>query len=224
MSSGLVLDALACDRGGRRLFAGLSAVVEPGSALILRGPNGAGKSSLMRAVAGFASPSQGDARFAGVSRRKDPAAFQAHVLYAGHLDALKPTLTAEETLRFWARLYGADPDRAPQALDALGLGALWETPAQYLSAGQKRRLGLARLALIDRPLWLLDEPTVSLDAESSARIAQMARARCASGGVVVAATHIDLGLPEAQSLDIRDFPPARGADAFAADFMAEDGF
>ena len=138
------------------------------------------------------------------------------MLYCGHLDALKPAFTACETLRFWATLYHAEKSGVDAALDALGLSRLRDHPVRILSAGQKRRLGLARLALIDRPVWLLDEPTVSLDSEASRRIAELARRRCETGGIVVAASHIDFDIAATQTLDPSDYVPT-AASGFGAD-------
>jgi len=203
----LEIDNLRCVRAGRTVFSGLSVEVAPGEALILAGPNGAGKSTLLRILAGLLRPDEGDARFGEMSLREDRAGFQEHLLYTGHLDAVKPALSARETLIFWAQVYGAPTANVMTALDAMGLERLADHPVRTLSAGQRRRLGLARLALIDRPLWLLDEPTVSLDAESSARVAELARKRCESGGIVIAATHIDLAIPAAKTLDPAQFVP-----------------
>lgn len=207
----LTIENLHCERAGRTVFANLCTQVEPGGALVLAGPNGAGKSSLLRILAGLIRPATGDARLGGVSVVRDRAEFQANVLFAGHLDGLKPAFTARETLTFWARLYEADEQGVDGALDAMGLLALGDHPVRILSAGQRRRLGLARLALIDRPLWLLDEPTVSLDADSAERVAALARQRCGSGGIVVAATHIDFDLPDPVTLDPSAFAVERTA-------------
>lgn len=218
---GLSIDNLRCERAGRTVFTGLHAQVEAGGALILAGPNGAGKSSLLRVLAGLTPLQAGEVVCDGVSLARDRAAFQDRLLYSGHLDALKPAFTAAETLAFWARLYGTDTDAVPDALGAMGLETLADHPVRTLSAGQKRRLGLARLALIDRPLWLLDEPTVSLDSESAERVAAMARNRCETGGIVVVATHIDFALPGAHILDPSGFAPREAA--FSSDDPALTG-
>jgi heme exporter protein A len=216
----LTIEDLRCVRAGRTVFDGLSVDVSAGEALILAGPNGAGKSTLLRILAGLLRADKGDARFGAVSLGADRAEFQAHVLYTGHLDAVKTALTVTETLVFWAEVYGAQLSNVPAALEALGLERLADHHVRTLSAGQRRRLGLSRLALIDRPLWLLDEPTVSLDAESSGRVAALARARCESGGIVVAATHIDLAIPAAKTLDPAQFVPvAREGEASADDLV-----
>lgn len=209
----LRLAALAVARGGVPLLAGLTVEVAPGTALILRGPNGAGKTTLLRTLAGLQPPLAGRVR-------PGPDA----MAYASHADGLKATLTVDENLAFWARVHGHH-DIAP-ARAAFDLERLATRPAAALSAGQKRRLGLARLVLTRRPVWLLDEPTVSLDTASVARFAGAVRAHLAAGGIAVIATHIDLGLGEAQVLDIsahaaRDAAPA-GRPAAPADAFAED--
>ncbi len=206
----LIAENLRVTRGYRTVFNGLGFSLSAGGALILAGPNGAGKSTLLRILAGLLPVEEGDARLDGVSLRADRTGFTEHVVHTGHLDALKPAFTAWETLAFHADLYGTDRGRVAGALEALDLGFLAEQPVRVLSAGQKRRLGLARLALVDRPLWLLDEPTVSLDAKSAGRVAEMARAHCAQGGMVVAATHIDLGIEGAAKLDPAAFAPGEG--------------
>ena len=216
----LDVEGLRVARGWRVVLRDLSLSLRAGEALLLRGPNGAGKSTLLRTLAGFILPEAGVAHLGGVSLADDRAAFTGQLTYTGHLDALKPAMTAEETLAFHADIHGVARDRVPDALAAMGLAHLAEQPVRILSAGQKRRLGLARLALSDRPLWLLDEPTVSLDAESAERVAALARRHCASGGMVIAATHIDLAIPGAAVLNPGDFGPAeRAAGPAALDAM-----
>lgn len=208
---GLQAIDLACLRDGRAVILGLSFALEPGAALVLRGPNGAGKSTLLRAIAGLLPIARGRVALDGLDRAGDPEAFADRVAYAGHLDAVKPQLTARENLRFWAALFGAPAAAAEAALDAFGLAALADRPAGACSAGQKRRLGLARLLLAPRRLWLLDEPTVSLDADATADFARHVAAHCAEGGLALIATHVDLGLPAARTLRLT--PPAAAARA-----------
>jgi len=219
----LVAENLRVTRGHRTVFAGLHLTLAPGGALILAGPNGAGKSTLLRILAGLLPVKTGDVRLGETPLREDRAGFVDKVLHTGHLDALKPAFTARETLAFQADLYGAPPERIDGALDALDLGFLADQPVRVLSAGQKRRLGLARLALVERPLWLLDEPTVSLDARSAGRVAQMARDHCAAGGMVVAATHIDLGIEGAARLDPASFAPGEDPAMPTRDDAVLDG-
>src|SRR5262249_7500796 len=151
---------LACERGGRMVFSGLSFAVDAGEALLVRGPNGAGKSSLLRAVAGLVQLTAGELALEGGD---DEATIGEQAHYLGHQDALKPSLTVAENLDSWARYLDGGAAVAP-ALDAVGLGAIAHLPAAYLSAGQRRRLSIARLVAVARPLWLLDEPTTALDA------------------------------------------------------------
>jgi heme exporter protein A len=188
---------LACLRGERVVFAGLSFALAPGGALLLTGANGAGKSSLLRLLAGLLAPAEGRLLWGGRDALADRSVHAARLRYVGHGDALKPALTARENLLFHARLWGGEVD---PALEALGLGPLADLPAGVLSAGQRRRLGLARLALAPAPLWLLDEPTTGLDAASVRRLGALLARHRAAGGMVAAATHLPLPLPDAAEL------------------------
>ncbi len=219
----LSVDNFRVTRGFRTVFTRLGFSLERGRALILAGPNGSGKSTLLRMLGGMLPPETGDAVLGGVSLSGDRAEFVSNVLYAGHLDALKPAFTARETLEFYADLYDAPRERVAVALESMALGFLADQPVRVLSAGQKRRLGLARLALVDRPLWLLDEPTVSLDTESAARVALLAREHCAGGGMVIAATHIDLGIEGAARLNPADFAPSADTATAHEDDAVLDG-
>jgi heme exporter protein A len=188
---------LTLDRGGRRVFAELSFTARAGRALIVTGANGSGKSSLLRLVAGLLRPAAGELTLGG----GDPELSigqQCH--YFGHQDALKVQLSVGENLAFW-RAFGSTPGLAvDEALDRVGLGRLIELPAAYLSAGQRRRLAFARLLVADRPIWLLDEPTAALDAASEAKMIGIVDRHLASGGLVVAATHLPLGLADPDRL------------------------
>ena len=188
---------LACLRGERVIFAGLSFVLDRGEALLLVGANGAGKSSLLRLLAGLLVPAEGQLLWDGEDALADRAGHAGRLRYLSHQDALKPALTARENLSFFARLWGGDADAA---LAALGLAPLAELPARVLSSGQKRRLALARLALAPAPLWLLDEPTVGLDAASVDRLGALLARHRAAGGMVLAATHLPLPMPGAGEL------------------------
>ncbi|CAA9254821.1 MAG: ABC transporter involved in cytochrome c biogenesis, ATPase component CcmA [uncultured Craurococcus sp.] len=188
---------LACRRGERVVFAGLSFKVEPGAAVLLIGENGAGKSTLLRLLAGLLAPAEGRLLWQGEDAFADRTAHAGRLRYLSHADALKPALTARENLGFFARLWGGD---VGAALAALGLAPLAELPARVLSSGQKRRLALARLALAPAALWLLDEPTVGLDAASVERLGGLLARHRAGGGMVLAATHLPLPLPGAREL------------------------
>lgn len=198
----LTVTDLACDRGGVPVLEGVTFSLRSGNALILRGPNGSGKTTLLRTLAGLQPPLDGEISMPGET-----------VAYAGHADGIKPTLTVTENLAFWAAIYGTrDIEPALAGFDLMGLR---DRPAQNLSAGQKRRLGLARLAVTERPLWMLDEPTVSLDTASVTLFAAALRAHLSGGGAALIATHIELGF-EAEILDVTPFraKPNAGAGAF----------
>ncbi|NBC31704.1 MAG: heme ABC exporter ATP-binding protein CcmA [Alphaproteobacteria bacterium] len=213
-AAGLVAEGLACRRGGRLVFCGLSFRLPPGGALVLTGPNGSGKSSLLRLLAGLAFQQAGTLSWNGLAVDDCREAYRRALAYVGHLDAVKPALTAHDNLAFWAALSSgkAVGDRVAAALAAFGLTALAGLPGRYLSAGQRRRLSLARLLLGEARLWLLDEPTVALDAASLSLLeAAIARHR-AGGGLVVLATHVPPPLEAPVRLDLDDFAP-RGEDA-----------
>ncbi len=182
---------LSCIRGSRRVFEGVNLELSSGEALALVGPNGSGKSSLLRLIAGLLRPSEGRIELAG-GADESTIAEQAH--YLGHLDALKPSLTVAENLGFWVRYLGGDIAALPGSLMTLGLGGLADLPAAYLSAGQRRRLAVAGLIAVPRPIWLLDEPTSALDAAGQERLAVLMREHLAGGGLIMAATHGPLGI------------------------------
>jgi heme exporter protein A len=193
----LIATEIACDRGGRRVLDGVSFAVEAGEALVVTGPNGAGKSTLLRLIAGFLKPAHGTIALEGGASE---ASLAEQLHFIGHQDAVKGAMTLFETLRFWARVLGAADDRIEAALEAVDLADLAELPAAYLSAGQRRRLALARLVAVERPIWVLDEPTTAIDARSEARLTAMMNAHGAAGGLIVAATHAPLALDRARSL------------------------
>ncbi|TCH99124.1 heme ABC exporter ATP-binding protein CcmA [Roseococcus sp. SYP-B2431] len=188
---------LACWRAERLVFDCVSFAIEPGDAVLLTGANGAGKSSLLRLLAGLLPAAAGRLSWDGVDAFADLPAHGARLRYLGHQDALKPGLSAAENLQFHAGLHGGD---VMGALAALDLAPLAELPVRVLSSGQKRRLALARLALGHAPLWLLDEPSVGLDAASLEKLAPLFARHRAAGGMVVAATHLPLPLPDAREL------------------------
>jgi heme exporter protein A len=192
----LEASGLACVRNGREVFAGLGFSVGTGEALLVTGRNGAGKSSLLRMIAGLIRIAGGRLALADADPDQTIPE-QAH--YLGHQDTLKPALTVAENLSFWARyLDGSEPIR--DALAAVGLSALAHLPAAYLSAGQRRRLSIARLLAAKRPLWLLDEPTSALDREAQDTLAGLMRQHLSGGGIIVAATHGPIGLDHTKEL------------------------
>ncbi len=182
------------------MFDQLEFALEPGDGLILRGPNGSGKSSLLRLLAGLLRPSAGELRWAGGAFRADDPEHRARLHFVGHLDAGKANLTVRENLAFLAGLLGFAELREA-ALERFDLVALAELPVRYLSAGQKRRLALARLELAPRPLWLLDEPAVGLDATNRLHLEGLIADHRAAGGLCIVATHGDVSLPDALVLD-----------------------
>ena len=179
------------------MFAGVSFTLGAGEALIVRGRNGAGKSSLLRLVAGLLRVAGGRLALEG-GNPELTIGEQSH--YLGHQDALKPSLSVAENLGFWAGFFATRGADCHQALIAVGLDQLADLPAAYLSAGQKRRLSIARLIAVKRPVWLLDEPTSTLDVSAQQRLAELMQAHLAAGGLVLAATHAALGLEKAQEL------------------------
>lgn len=193
---------LACIRGGRQVFSRINFSVAAGHALVLTGPNGAGKSSLLRMIAGLIRPAGGAITFDGGDTELSVGE-QAH--YVGHVDPLKPALTVKENLSFWARFLNGKAaaglaDVIERSLAATALADLGDLPAGYLSAGQRRRLSLARVLAAPRPIWLLDEPTAALDDASQGRLRQLMLDHLGGGGIVVAATHGPLGLEAASEL------------------------
>ncbi len=199
---------LLCVRGERRVFANLDFAVSPGGLLVLTGPNGSGKSSLLRIMAGLLRPAQGVLTWDGAPVAEDPETHAARLHYLGHLDAVKPVLTTAENLAFWAGLHGQGAAEVARALAAFDLTALAEVPGGMLSAGQKRRVALARLLIAPAVVWLLDEPTVGLDTASLARLGAAMAEHRAAGGRVVAATHAPLDAEGAETLDLGAFAVA----------------
>jgi len=201
----IAVEGLACQRGGHVVVPPLSFEVRSGNALILRGPNGAGKTTLLRTMAGFLPPAAGRVRVSGPTG--DTSA-EGYLHYIGHVNGIKPRLSVIENVSFWQRYYGggSDPEAAEAALDAFDLLDLADYWAAHLSQGQARRLGLARLLAAPRPVWLLDEPSVSLDAASTKRLEAAIAQHLSSGGLTIVSTHLDLSLGDAAILQLSRAP------------------
>jgi heme exporter protein A len=197
MISRLGIENLALIRGERRLFAGLSFAVGAGEAIALTGANGAGKTSLLRAIAGLLRPAEGSVAFIDTAGAElDPEEARGGGLHLmGHHDGLKPARTAREELDFWSRWMGGDAAGTARAIEAFELQALLPLDVRRLSAGQRRRLVLARLVAAPRPLWLLDEPMAPLDAARRARFGELMARHLEGGGLIVAAVHDPLPIP-----------------------------
>ncbi len=195
--------ALACERGGLRLFAGLSFALGPGGLLRVRGANGSGKTTLLRALAGLTRPAEGGVRWRGEPIGDD---YREEMLFLGHAAAVKDEMTVLENLEFAVQLSGLKTKNCRSALEQLGIARLADLPARYLSQGQRRRAALARLALsADVPLWLLDEPFAALDAEGIAQLSALCAAHLAAGGMLVLTSHQDVPIssPAPQEIELR---------------------
>jgi heme exporter protein A len=216
---------LVCIRGERIVFANLDLTLAQGEALLLLGPNGSGKSSLLRLMAGLLRPAAGSLAWDDGPVREDPERHHARTRYVGHTDTIKPVLTARENLAFWAKVCANEDDtratlaaRIDAALDRLALARLADVPGRMLSAGQKRRLNLARLLAAPAPLWLMDEPTTALDKGSVATLEAIMAEHRATGGMIALSTHLDVNLPGARVLNLDDF----AVDAATAYGLHED--
>jgi heme exporter protein A len=195
--------ALACERGGLRLFAGLSFALGPGGLLRVRGANGSGKTTLLRTLAGLTRPAAGSVHWHGKPIDGD---YRKEMLFLGHAPAIKDEMTVLENLEFAVQLAGLKAMNCKSALDHLGIARLADLPARYLSQGQRRRAALARLALsADVPLWLLDEPFAALDAEGIAQLSALCAAHLAAGGMLVLTSHQDVPIssPAPQEIELR---------------------
>lgn len=206
----LIVDNLSVRRGGISVLHEVSMTCQPGQALILRGPNGVGKTTLLRTLTGFIPYASGTATLNGASL-SDRDAFQSHLAYTGHADAIKAQLTVEENIRFWADLH--NNSNATDALSAFDLLSLSDRLAGKCSAGQKRRLGLARMLVSNRNLWLMDEPTVSLDAASRDALSAIIKTHLQGGGMALIATH-DTDLVEAETLQMTPPPVTWDENAY----------
>jgi heme exporter protein A len=204
---------ISCVRGERVVFTGLSFRIEPGGALVLVGPNGSGKSSLLRVMAGLARPDSGALEWNGAAISAQKDAHRARVHYVGHADAVKPALSVLENVHFWATLLSdrgtgsgaSSRRRAERALDALGIGHLADVPGRFLSAGQRRRVSLARIIAAPAPLWLLDEPRTALDADATGRLDGLIAEHRGGGGIVVMSLHAGEKPERAAILDLAAF-------------------
>jgi len=210
---------LTCVRGGRIVFRGLDFSIESGGALVLIGPNGSGKSSLLRLMAGLLKPAEGVVSWDGEGIGEDPEAHGGRLHYVGHLDAVKPVLSVAENVAFWARLRnGGAPTGGSVsiALDTLAIGHLAEVPGRFLSAGQKRRVNLARIIAAPAPLWLLDEPTTALDKATIRALEDGIARHRGGGGMVVVSTHTDMDLGDFRVLDLEHLETAQPGDRLEA--------
>lgn len=203
-TAGLEADGLACRRGGRLLLAAVDWRLAPGDALLLKGANGSGKSSLLRLLAGFLRPAAGGLRYGARDVFADLPLWRRRVHLIGYQDALKPSLTVAENLAAVTALLDGSAARLGLALERFGLTDLAATPGRFLSSGQRRRVGLARLVAVDRPIWLLDEPATGLDARNRGRLEALIDEHRASGGIAVVASHGDVRLQHPHRLDLGD--------------------
>lgn len=194
----LVAENLSAERGGETVFSGVDFALQTGEMLVVTGPNGSGKSTLLRVMAGLLPHATGTVRLEGGGERWADAAMGAH--YLGHQNAMKSALSVAENLRFWQDFLGTPRLDLAEALDMVGLHAIGHLPFGYLSTGQKRRVSLARLLISHRPVWLLDEPTSGLDKASERRTSELIEAHRGGGGMVVAATHLPLGVEGTKEL------------------------
>ncbi len=201
---------LECFRGGRLIFQNLTFELSKGGALTLVGPNGSGKSSLLRILAGFLKPKSGHVQYNKENIFDNVDTYRSKIHYVGHLDAIKPNLTVSEHLNFWAASKGYEKPNQ-DILELLDLKTLSEIPGKFLSAGQKRRLSLTRLLTAPAQLWILDEPSVSLDEKSINSLENMLATHRADGGIVVIATHTRISLPNSQNISMSNFKPLKSA-------------
>ncbi|PWL19362.1 heme ABC exporter ATP-binding protein CcmA [Falsochrobactrum shanghaiense] len=200
----LEADKLAGERGGERVFSALSFDLSSGEALVVTGPNGSGKSTLLRIICGLLAAAEGGVE---LTEAGEPLPVRAACHYLGHQNAMKPALSVRENLVFWQKFNGAAALAIDEALEAVDLPGVEHLPFGYLSTGQKRRVSIAKILVSHRPLWIVDEPTAGLDKASETRFATLMREHMREGGMIVAATHIPLGLENIRTLDMAAYAP-----------------
>lgn len=191
----LTVNSLKAQRGERVLFQDLTFDVAAGQSLLIEGANGCGKTTLLRTIAGYARPDSGSV---GLTDAIKEAPLQEQIHYIGHLDGAKGTMTVEENLTFWCRYLGGGAVKL--TTDLFGLEDIFDIPTHYLSAGQRRKLALSRLIAVKRLVWLLDEPSVSLDTEARNILSAMMKQHVADGGILLATSHTDLGISFSKQL------------------------
>lgn len=196
----LVAQGVSGERGGEIIFSGISFALGEGEGLVITGANGSGKSTFLRIVAGLLAPAEGEITLEGATEEFPTVAAATH--YLGHQNAMKPALSVSENLAFWQQFSGMPHLSIPEALEMVGLDTIGHLPFGYLSTGQRRRISIAKLLVSYRPIWLLDEPTAGLDKASERQFAELMSAHMDDGGIIVAATHIPLGLDKVGTLDM----------------------
>ena len=196
----LVAQGVTGERGGEIIFSGINFALGEGEGLVITGANGSGKSTFLRIVAGLLAPAEGEITLDGATEDFPTVAAATH--YLGHQNAMKPVLSVVENLTFWQQFSGMPHLDIPEALEMVGLESIGHLPFGYLSTGQRRRISIAKLLVSYRPIWLLDEPTAGLDKASERQFADLMSAHMDDGGIIVAATHIPLGLANVGSLDM----------------------
>jgi len=201
---------LLCFRGERTVFTDLAFDISDGGALVLRGHNGSGKSTLLRLMAGLLKAQEGRVSWNGENILDEPELHNQRLHYVGHLDAVKPVLSVRENIAFWSELRGDGYD-ADRAMEVFGIGFLSDVPGRFLSAGQKRRVNLARIVAAPAPLWLLDEPTTALDADAITALEAAIGEHRRGGGMVITSTHADIGLDDATTLNLDAFQLSEAA-------------
>ncbi|GHF14431.1 cytochrome c biogenesis ATP-binding export protein CcmA [Kordiimonas sediminis] len=220
----LVLDSLACQRGGRPVFEGLSVRVKAGHLLYLKGANGCGKSTLLRILGGLLAPSSGTVSYDGTVLQQHDIPFSAYALYLGHQNALKPIWTLRQNCDALCRIMtgrDAPVERLLETAEHFDLSRLLDQPVRYFSSGQKHRAALMRFGLIDRPVWLMDEPTVGLDSKNRDALAGLMEKKLASGGIILAATH-DPVAAAGTDFDVSAFAPASdNSGPFSSAFLED---